>query len=383
VIGVLVALLAWDSGRADRCRVPHSSFSATDPRYRGFIGSENWSLCVGAGLSPKVIPNWEELTRRVFVTATGQSLTESSFRQLYRSLGWGLDAMLQAGLNAMVSKQRSRDEFVGLIEHVLYDALLATADQENLKNVLARAIGHPKSNTVRNSLELCRFLEKHFGNESLFAVARWLRRTFVSKNRPAAVLTFNADGLLDLVLTLLATEEANRSGGTPHYPKDEFYRVLRASDNLKAAVPVYYLHGCITPKVERAKRSHESRENLIFPESGYSRVSSTVFTWQQTIFLSHAQSQRLVFIGLSMSDPNLRRWLSWCTASLAQEEQERAQPPRHGEYIRGRNLWITRRPDEADHALALESSLLHLGTRIGWIDSWDQLPEALANLSGV
>ena len=171
----------------------------------------------------------------MFAIATGQSLSESSFRELYRSLGWGLDAMLQAGLNAMVSKQQSRAEFVALIEHVLYDAFLATADEENLRDVLARAIAYPKSNTVGDSLELCRFLENHFGNESLFTVARWLRRIFLSKNRPAAVLTFNADGLLDLVLTLLAAEEANRSGGTPHYPKDEFYRVLRASDNVAAA----------------------------------------------------------------------------------------------------------------------------------------------------
>jgi hypothetical protein len=299
------------------------------------------------------------------------------------SLGWGLDAMLQAGLNSMVSKEQSRDEFVALLERALYDELLAKADAEGLGTILARAINYPKSNKVDDACVLYLFLEKHFGSESLFTVARWLRRAFASKNRPVAVLTFNADGLLDLVLTLLATHEMNQSGGAPRYPKDEFYRVLRASDNLKSAVPIYFLHGCITPRVKNRKRLRESRENLVFPESGYSRISSTVFTWQQTIFLSHAQSQRLVFIGLSMSDPNLRRWLSWCTASIAQEEQERAQPPKHGEYIRGRNLWITTRPQDPNHAFALENSLLHLGTRIGWLNSWTELPDALNNLSGL
>lgn len=374
--------LAWDSGRADQWRVPNHSFSADDPRYRGFIGSEPWSLCIGAGLSPNVVPRWEELTRKVFVRATGQGLALSSFRELYQSLGWGLDAMLQAGLNTMVSSDRSREEFVAILEDALYDELLAKADEEGLRLVLAKAINSPKGNRVDDTRALYSFLEKHFGNESLFAVARWLRRAYVSSRRPAAVLTFNADALLELVLTLLATHETNESGGPPRYPKDEFYRALRASDAQKTSVPIYYLHGCITPKVEGGKRVRESRENLVFPESGYSRISSTVFTWQQTVFLSHAQSQRLVFVGLSMSDPNLRRWLSWCTASIAHEEQERAEPPQRGEYIRGRNLWITARPENPAHTLALENSLLHLGTRIAWLNSWADLPAALNNLAG-
>ena len=83
-----------------------------------------------------------------------------------------------------------------------------------------------------------------------------------------------------------------------------------------------------------------------------------------------------------MSDPNLRRWLSWCTANAVQEQTQRLKKSR-GEYILGEHLWITTRPAEPEHEKALESSLLHLGTRIGWLDSWTELPQALENLLGL
>lgn len=303
-----------------------------------------------------------------------------------------MDAWLQAGLNAMILQGRTREEFVSLIEDELYRDLLNQAEAAGHRDSLLRALSEPKRNKMGESLALLQFLKREFGNLTLFSLARWLRKARQCENAPRAVLTFNADGLLDVVLGLLASEAHQKLPGATGYPKDEFRRVLRASDDSRHVTPIYHLHGCVVPKAASLDRSNESREALVFPESGYSRISSTVFTWQQTVFLSHAQSQRLVFIGLSMSDPNLRRWLSWCTANAVQEQQQKAQQRNpqqqeahqmRGEFIQGEHLWITARPREKEHELALESSLVHLSTRIGWLDTWNQLPQALDNLLGV
>ena len=265
--------------------MPHGPFAATDTRYRGFIGSHDWSLCVGAGISAKIMPTWMDLTRSVFTRATGRTLDEHSFKTLVADTGWSLDAWLQAGLNTMILGDRDREEFVALIEDELYKALLFKAEIAGQKNALVKALSGSKGISTRDSLELLRFLEMSSAGTTLFTLARWLRKARKCRNPLQAVLTFNADGLLDLLLRLLALEEHQRASPGPDYPKEEFRRVLRASDRYGQRItPIYHLHGCIVPKGTSSTRSNDTREGLVFPESGYSRISSTVFTWQQTIF---------------------------------------------------------------------------------------------------
>lgn len=362
--------------------MPHHSFAAVDPSYRGFIRAHKWSVCVGAGISWGIMPTWIDLTRAVFAKATGHTLTSDSFNKLCNQTGWGMDAWLQAALNSMIRDKRTRKEFIEIIEDELYKDLLCKAEIAGQKDILLNALVAPKRIKIVEAQSLLKFMEHEFGDQTLFGLARWLRKSKQFKNPPQAVLTFNADCLLDVVLSLLATDEHVRNTNEKNFPKDEFKRVLRASDDWRQATPIFHLHGCVLPKSGKSNLHRESREELVFPESGYSRISSTVFTWQQTVFLSHAQSQRLVFIGLSMSDPNLRRWLSWCTANAATAQQHRLNNF-NGEYIMGENIWLTTRPSDSAHETFLESSLLHLGTRIGWLDSWSQLPEALANLQGL
>jgi hypothetical protein len=362
--------------------MPHHSFAAIDPNYRGFIRAHEWSVCVGAGISFGIMPSWISLTKKVFAKVTGQTITDASFKQLCSESGWGLDAWLQAGLNSMIRSGRTRKEFIEIIEEELYGDLLGKAELAGLKNALLKALVDPKRIKTAEAKSLLGFMEGNFGNQTLFTLARWLRNSKRCDNPPRAVLTFNADCLLDVLLSLMATDEHIRVSGEKNFPKDEFKRVLRASDDSRHATPIFHLHGCVLPKSGRSNLHRESREELVFPESGYSRISSTVFTWQQTVFLSHAQSQRLVFIGLSMSDPNLRRWLSWCTANAVNAQRHRLNNF-NGEYIMGENIWLTTRPSDRAHEALFESSLLHLGIRIGWLDSWDQLPKALNNLLGI
>jgi hypothetical protein len=91
-----------------------------------------------------------------------------------------------------------------------------------------------------------------------------------------------------------------------------------------------------------------------------------------------------------MSDPNIRRWLSWCNASALEDHRvlkahfsKPSKPSRKNaerDYFLGRHIWIAEKPTDKVFADAMEYSLAHLGTRICWVRKWDELPDVLENL---
>ena len=85
------------------------------------------------------MPTWFDFTRAVFNRATSQILSDASFRNLATSMGWGLDAWLQAGLNSMVVQGHTRDDFFAFIEDELYRDILEKADNSSLKETLNKA----------------------------------------------------------------------------------------------------------------------------------------------------------------------------------------------------------------------------------------------------
>lgn len=290
-------------------------------------------------------------------------------------------------------------KYYDLLEKALYGQLLAKADAANQKAAFIKALNVPKPVQCTDVPGLISFFESHFGSSSLMALAKWLQRISARTQAPRSILTFNADGLLDTLLRLLETQQhiASKKLGIPPC---RYYRSLRASQppttvskNVARRIPIYHIHGCLVPQSPAlAKRpGRESRENLIFPETTYGRMSGKVYTWQQTLFLSHAQAYRIVFIGLSMSDPNIRRWLAWCNENAVEEHKfqkqrftdsarKRSISGNPNDYFIGQNIWIEERPTSAQLAEVMEFSLAHLGTRICWLDKWSDLPTALENL---
>jgi hypothetical protein len=100
-------------------------------------------------------------------------------------------------------------------------------------------------------------------------------------------------------------------------------------------------------------------------------------------FLTLLRDWPVLFIGLSMRDDNIRRLLHYSTMELVQaflaedrkegtpeEKRDRAmkRAVRHFAILRRKNAII----DEMD-----ELTLRALGTRVLWLDDWEDLPERL------
>ena len=87
----------------------------------------------------------------------------------------------------------------------------------------------------------------------------------------------------------------------------------------------------------------------------------------------------MIFVGLSISYANIRRWMLLTNEAVARDYELLAG----GQRINPQHLWITSRPsDPALERLRLVS-LLHLWVRPAWIDDWSQVAQGIANMLGL
>ena len=120
---------------------------------------------------------------------------------------------------------------------------------------------------------------------SLDACADLIARTTGNRG-VAAVVTFNFDDLLERALDRRRVR---------------YCVVSDASRALDGGIPIIHPHGYLSQQPAPA--------SIVFTEDDYHRLSDSVFHWAPTSILSHLRSHTALFIGLSMSDPNLRRLL--------------------------------------------------------------------------
>lgn len=118
-------------------------------------------------------------------------------------------------------------------------------------------------------------------------------------------------------------------------------------------------------------------DDVVLSEEDYLGVTTNAATWPETVFMYHANFSRMVFVGMSMSDPNVRRWLG-----LSQAQSVAGKIIRGGS-ARPPHLWIHKRPDDPNEQRILEADLQHLGVRPAWISGWPQLGDAMQNLTGI
>ena len=88
-------------------------------------------------------------------------------------------------------------------------------------------------------------------------------------------------------------------------PAGCFYSAASPEDAPPAGeVPVYHVHGLLP-----ADRNEPPRGDIIFSEEDYHRVYHDPYHWSNTCQSDLFRSSATLFIGLSFSDPNLRRIL--------------------------------------------------------------------------
>jgi hypothetical protein len=87
------------------------------------------------------------------------------------------------------------------------------------------------------------------------------------------------------------------------------------------------------------------------------------------------QNSKPVFLGLSMSDPNIRRWLSWTNQAYTTELSVKTK----GKAMSLPHLWIRTKSSTNSIQEFMDVSLGHMGVKIGLINNWGEVEEILKN----
>lgn len=171
---------------------------------------------------------------------------------------------------------------------------------------------------------------------------------FVETDKVESVITYNYDDLVETALEQRGIKQA--------------FSVFSKSRNLRNEFPVYHVHGLIP------QENSDMIASPILSEKDYHDIYRKSYHWSNIEQLHALDRNSCFFIGLSMSDPNLRRLLDF---SHAENDNE----IHHYAFLKRKNLYGE---DDVEknkkHFETFEQQLENIGVWVVWYESHDELP---------
>lgn len=359
--------------------MPSHTIDLNDKKYEKHISGKHenntWSLCVGAGICRGILPDWFELTRRIVNKTFHYNWDKKKFEENSKAIGFSLDGWIQGCMNQYINiEKKSKESFNKILEEELYKDLYKKADEHKLLEVLKKVFEKPKALKFNEMKSICNFFEKEYSDTTLLQLVKVLVENPNKIKLPQSIITLNADSLLHSLIVLFSIKYHNNERTTIEFPTEQYKKITKPYQTWGNKIPIFHLHGSISPIIDG--KILDSRENLIFLEDSYNRVAGSMYSWAQSTFLYTAQNNMILFLGLSMSDSNLRRWLGW-TATNQEEELNRHKPNR---IVTLRHLWIKTKQKESELQKFTDVSLHHLGVKIALIGSWNHVEDRLYHI---
>lgn len=223
-------------------------------------------LCLGAGVSmPYGLPSWNNLVLELLFQQTRRTRRLRPLMPHYR-----------------------RAVAAWMTDYFEVDPMV-------LARMVERDLGKRNGSRASADVVFLEHLREHLyanarrprGATSLTAVADLIARG-TSARGVSGVITFNFDDLL---------EQELRRRRVPHVP------VIGPGRPRGDGLRIHHVHGFVP------SRGPLERRHVVFTESDYHRLTETVFHWSLSEVVERLRKNTLLFVGLSMSDPNLRRLL--------------------------------------------------------------------------
>jgi hypothetical protein len=192
-----------------------------------------------------------------------------------------------------------------------------------------------------------------------------------------AVVTYNFDDLLERTIRGILAEVV------PIYREDQAPEPYQ--------LPVYHVHGYL-PQDPR----EDGSPDIVFSEEAYHRQFHNPYTWENLVQLRYLRESVVLFVGMSLTDPNIRRLL---------DVVPRQRPSRrHYAVLRGpdaaeltRDILLSVGADDRAHEveeavrddvqdliqavrLMEEEVFEEMGVDVIWVDEFDEIPELLNHI---
>lgn len=311
------------------------------------------TLVVGAGISmARGLPSWDAL---------GQDLWREAFGR--RRSPW----------NTASGKKSPREvpQFLPIVFELAHERLGAEAFLQILRQKLYQNARFP-------------FRDPQFPKspESLAVLARLIVQEFKRgrDRRIDAIVTLNADDLLEQAAFALV-------GGASFKLGREVVRVVARPTHSPVRgdkfqpIRVYHIHGFLPSNIRTNYGAKEGlcfadafNHMLVFTDAQYWSTSATALAFANRVMLSVLSESRCVFIGLSMTDINLLRWLALRTLERDRDVNEVKRLGKGAiqagiiERMFSRHFWI--RPKTDDPTGFLSEFLAIRGIHSVEIKSW-------------
>ncbi len=329
-----------------------------------------WALCIGTGTSLPAFPDWNRLVRRLL-----HRTAEHDPDRLADALSaqFSADALIQA---ASTRSDRDTEEFAQLLTDELYRDFLDAFTIEEQRLVLkALAAVRPGDLSVPRWRRFLELLHARWeGRMSSLSIAPLVSEALGTVRSPSAILSFNAEPLLFAILNAhQACAGGAEHGGVPQ----RVDRVVRGISNRSVGrIPYVFCHGLLPIPGSDLSQHATSVDTLVFSEAAYLQLAGNAYSWQATSFLETCAARRVVFVGLSLSDANMRRWLSWVHDSRVDELTQIGRADR----VSTQHLWLNLDPGDPQLRAWIEASVAHLGVRLVWMTSWDAIGPVMARM---
>lgn len=179
-----------------------------------------------------------------------------------------------------------------------------------------------------------------------------------------SIITYNFDDLIEESLSKVKLEYKTIYRDEEQHDSDE--------------LPIYHVHGFIP-----GRESFDREASLVFSEEAYHKVYSEPYHWSNLVQLATLRENNCLMIGLSLSDPNLRRLLEIAA-------QKQSKNCRHYAFIQ--RLSNDSLIDDSScvkineasvnkilqtHHIIQEKMKESLGTRVIWFEDYSEIPVLL------
>jgi hypothetical protein len=316
-----------------------------------------------------MFPNWYALVSDLVAQDIGQDKANDIMPRL--SSGFGLDALIQAARDRL---RLTSDEFAQLLSDRLYADVkgkLTNTEWKKFRRGLAAFYAGDMSPKMWREFETT--MRSHFPCVSAIDLASVVVDSVADGFGPAAILSFNAEPLMYALIN------ARASVSEPHSPKAPLDRITRSLSNRSSGrIPYVFCHGLL-PIEGHPSADWHAIDKLVFSETDYLQVANSGFTWQSSTFFEACMSRSVVFIGLSFSDSNLRRWLG----IMHQNRLRELQSIGHSAVASAPHYWFRTIPKTTEEKAWIEAAVAHLGVRLVWLKNWAEAGPALRSMVGL
>lgn len=280
------------------------------------LTEERFTLFLGAGVSMSAdLPSWWKLLKDMIDTCKQKEFKDGDIEKLTK-VCYNSSIVMGRFVRMMMEKKSNDEDYYQCLHDALYGGISA----------------------YRSPLidEICNLV-------------------YSKKSQAQSIITYNFDDVM---------ERALRERGIENYS-------VFGQNQPQQLFPIYHVHGFIP-----YANNDDIKSVPVLSEEEYHRVYASSYNWSNVEHLHALSRTTCIFIGLSMTDPNLRRLLDIAIQNSENDPRHFVFLPRISEFGRDKNAEA-----KNNEAMKIQKQIfLELGLRTIWYRDYNELPKLLKNL---